>query len=787
MLSSRRTRSRDTKAHLDQHARSVAVRQFVTALREHPIYSQLLEVICSLRLPENEIEEGKPDSLSAEEAHDMLEALCRVCWDQFEQTLESDSSGPLMALRQEVQKLLQRLDDCNLAAHKQIAALQENAEEVIESIDFYEPFQFLSPTGRELVLRIVTDKLRQIEDGSAPAWFMKAVLRTVHLDNSAEEEAAALAEVEMKRQQEEMAREYQLKREQEMEEQAEMHRRQSALSKTSRRTAAGAKDDTGDADPEHFKEIQELKSAKMEQEKELEARVEQVRLLEQQALDTKQRSHEIEQASQKMAARCRELMAENAKLLQQLTQSQHVAVREPSGPSKEELSALIEARAEARAFELAEQLANAKAKQSARDVAKQAANQAARHVQVGTQTDEVKAESLAETKTRNKGGKVSVETEELQQREFAYPLSEKGKSQAKAKPRPGRKTELNIEATVEKAEAKVASPPRAEASVQSQVDVHSVLVQTELNAKKLDASNEEATQLKVVVDELRGKMAELVEELHKEGLGGKVGAIVQKMGLTKLLDSQGGVYERLYADAKNRITKMQQLREQYKVELEKMAMLGIPMPEFMDSDFLGSVAGDDLVTQGPFWQFQGPFSRDFQGSEFSGFQGPPEKFSQGFKQKHQEKRVQAADSPMRGDMLQLDVIRLGHDQEEQTSDSPDYADYFPGAPLETKSLPVRSWRSPKAESKIRPAKSSEVLMDNVPDLTLYSQTSTSSRAFGAAAERAPRVQSKSTSKSPSKRSMQRQMAQTQSLPALDTTLGGSVKNFQVFGTSSGWR
>eukprot|EP00928_Gymnodinium_smaydae_P041306 TRINITY_DN27970_c0_g1_i2.p1 TRINITY_DN27970_c0_g1~~TRINITY_DN27970_c0_g1_i2.p1 ORF type:complete len:707 (+),score=157.63 TRINITY_DN27970_c0_g1_i2:66-2186(+) len=102
----------------------------------------------------------------------LCEEISRVCW---------------LSCRQELEKLKRRLAEVNLCTMKQMASMMGRGGVVATAdgsagafgqncfVEFYEPLQFLDETPRELVLAVVSEKLRQLVSGTAPPSLLKAL------------------------------------------------------------------------------------------------------------------------------------------------------------------------------------------------------------------------------------------------------------------------------------------------------------------------------------------------------------------------------------------------------------------------------------------------------------------------------------------------------------------------------------------------------------------------------------------------------------------------------------
>lgn len=91
-------------------------------------------------------------------------------------------SGDLLTvegLRAELERLRRQLTHCNLAAVKQAAALKDCSNDCAslgqDTIVFHEPFEYLDPMTKELVLHIVAEKMRLVSNHHAPPSLLNAL------------------------------------------------------------------------------------------------------------------------------------------------------------------------------------------------------------------------------------------------------------------------------------------------------------------------------------------------------------------------------------------------------------------------------------------------------------------------------------------------------------------------------------------------------------------------------------------------------------------------------------
>jgi len=113
--------------------------------------------------------------------------VCQLCWSQAAKTM--DTSGAVQdevkKKDAELDKLRRKLSDSNLQSMRQLTMLRDGKHSaeltasaqslMAESVTFYEPLQYLDESTRDLVFTIICDKLRQIENGTAPQPLLDAI------------------------------------------------------------------------------------------------------------------------------------------------------------------------------------------------------------------------------------------------------------------------------------------------------------------------------------------------------------------------------------------------------------------------------------------------------------------------------------------------------------------------------------------------------------------------------------------------------------------------------------
>lgn len=105
----------------------------------------------------------------AEELRSFGEQLCLCCWSEGVQAAAGEST--VVAAAAEAQRLKKQMVDCQLTAAKQLGLGAFGDGSVI----FHEPMKYLDQDMKDLVMMIVSDKVRQIQNGQAPSSLLQGV------------------------------------------------------------------------------------------------------------------------------------------------------------------------------------------------------------------------------------------------------------------------------------------------------------------------------------------------------------------------------------------------------------------------------------------------------------------------------------------------------------------------------------------------------------------------------------------------------------------------------------
>lgn len=122
---------------------------------------------------------------------------------------------------------------------------------------------------------------------------------------------------------------------------------------------------------------------------------------------------------------------------------------------------------------------------------------------------------------------------------------------------------LTREAHIKALEAKVAALEAEVAKLRARGDGRAAGVQTDLSGDEIDGFMNENTKLKVMLEEMKAKLADLAEDMKSKGVD--VSKALEKAGLHRFLGTKP-IFERLYQDAIDRIDRMERLREKYAKE-----------------------------------------------------------------------------------------------------------------------------------------------------------------------------------------------------------------------------
>eukprot|EP00927_Polykrikos_kofoidii_P041287 TRINITY_DN35208_c0_g5_i1.p1 TRINITY_DN35208_c0_g5~~TRINITY_DN35208_c0_g5_i1.p1 ORF type:complete len:663 (+),score=165.89 TRINITY_DN35208_c0_g5_i1:126-2114(+) len=130
--------------------------------------------------------------VSQDDLQAMAEEICRCCWAEANEMM-TDESDLVARAKAETDRAKTKLTQCNLSAMKQLTALKvgkhANAELAEDAITFHEPLQFLDEDTRDLVLNIVLEKTRLLDNNRAPPSLIEALTRQANAQAAPKEEA----------------------------------------------------------------------------------------------------------------------------------------------------------------------------------------------------------------------------------------------------------------------------------------------------------------------------------------------------------------------------------------------------------------------------------------------------------------------------------------------------------------------------------------------------------------------------------------------------------------------
>jgi len=106
----------------------------------------------------------------------------------------------------------------------------------------------------------------------------------------------------------------------------------------------------------------------------------------------------------------------------------------------------------------------------------------------------------------------------------------------------------------------------------------------------------ENKRLRLMLEELRAKLADLMEECKMQGLEATVAKIADVVGLSKVLQIHC-VFERLYQDAMDRIGRLEALRQKYRASRDDLIAAGIAPVCSLPTDIIDIVSQSNLIFQ----------------------------------------------------------------------------------------------------------------------------------------------------------------------------------------------
>ncbi|CAJ1462337.1 unnamed protein product [Effrenium voratum] len=454
-------------------------------------------------------------ALDDDNLQSFAEEIGRCCLREADDIMFAD--GPLAAALQEVQHYKQKLVECNLTAMKQITAMRDGchlSEELKEdTVMFHEPLNYMDEAQQRLVIAVVCDKLRQLERGTAPQSLVDALTRYAEALLKQEEGAGMdeLLEVQSGLQKMRVQKKAVQARLEHAETESSLLKKEleevrSALSET-----AKAYEELREQEPVWHESIDELRDLSEHQKAEIAQQRVHVEHL---VAAVERREAEIEELS---AAKDR-LEERGAQLEAQL------------GASDAELS---EARQEA-------QRGQAEAAQLRRSLAEQQrqAQAVAEALRVECVEQQVAKEELRDALQRQ------TEQQTLLQQSLDVLQA--------------RHEALALEA------AELQEELRRRNATQTQES------QTEICGPDLQQEQGEASQLRVVMEELQMRVRDMIER-YRQRFGSEAKEMAADLGMDELLREQTA-FQRLYDDGLLRVNRLEQLREKVRRERNKLGL-----------------------------------------------------------------------------------------------------------------------------------------------------------------------------------------------------------------------
>lgn len=443
------------------------------------------------------------------DVYELLIPLCQACWSICEQSFGQEEEGSLyVAAREEAQRLQKQLAECNLMAMKQVNALSSvYHHDGEDTIQFFEPMQYLDQGTKDLVMMIVAEKVNQLESGSMPSEQVRAICealgkvkstRPVLTDVDSDADVEEL--LERLREAEKCACDA---KEQKKEAQMRLRESESSLRESESKAAQERHEFQRQCDELHL-QAETLHQEALKQQADLMAEAEEARA---NLRAAEARLEEAEKAQEEvlaLRAACEESDAKAAALMEEL-QSERQASAELREEIKKEQEA-AEKRNQAQKQAQADAAANlAAARRKAEELQAKHAKLEATHRDL-----EAKAARLEE-----EAAGLRAELEELRRR-GANTISQGA--------------------------------------------------QTVLRSTEVDTMEAENKRLKVALEELRAKLGEMMNECKKKGISTEqMDVITEIVGLKPLIQAKS-VFEKLYEDALQRVDRLEKLRQRYAAE-----------------------------------------------------------------------------------------------------------------------------------------------------------------------------------------------------------------------------
>jgi len=453
-------------------------------------------------------------NMSEEDSESLLESLCHACLDQTEDALLGCERGNLV---EENQRLQNQLVACNLAAMKDVSnakccAMEVTPDMFLNERQFFEPILYLDHDVRELVYRIVVEKVSQLQEETAPSRMVQQIIEAMTRSKSAPQEP-----VSEKSDEQRYAAQIQ------------------ALNKKMRLVELRAEEAESRA-READKKLRDLESRALEAETlclELERRAvraeeERDRAMDQLLTEIPKLEGQIAQANAKIA----ELEEEIRRLQEELVDTKgKLEIAEAKGQEFEAKWNDAERRceeAEAIIVELRE------------------------------------VEAQLRTTVKRQEEQVAKLEEKLQAEIKEKVMHRRAAAQSGTRI-------LELEGEVVQLRQNVATQEEEIEDLKRQLippEASDRNTQTTMTSSDLDSIVAENAELKVMLEELRMKVKELMDKCKDEEMDEEMANLIQQVGLGPLVNAMG-VFERLWLDAQERCVRLEELQRSYQTKMRE--------------------------------------------------------------------------------------------------------------------------------------------------------------------------------------------------------------------------
>eukprot|EP00929_Paragymnodinium_shiwhaense_P001804 TRINITY_DN102012_c0_g1_i1.p1 TRINITY_DN102012_c0_g1~~TRINITY_DN102012_c0_g1_i1.p1 ORF type:complete len:714 (-),score=258.11 TRINITY_DN102012_c0_g1_i1:294-2435(-) len=450
------------------------------------------------------------------------EEVARCCWSEAGELL-TDESGPMDKAKAEIERLQNKLKQCQLSAMKELMAVKAGhhgaGEMGDDAVTFHEPLQYLEPDMRELVLHIVLEKTRMIEYGKAPDSLVKAIER--HVDALKAPQPAAADPEELK------------------ELQAALAQAKEDLKGTKKRLLEAEERERGwegrlaAAEAKAAEAQQKVKEALEREAALLKANEELQKAIDKQKEELKKKEAEIEQQKLELERQRLELQEQRLQLMKQQEEIQR----------------------------------------QAEEIQRQAAEIEKGKAEVQRLEAEVEKERGANEELRTQVARLQERV-----REYMRKTEELEKKLAEL--------QAEFEAEVAKHKAQYAELEKETNKLREELarrnNTKTRGTQTELTGEKMAKREDETKRLKVMLEELQMKMKELMDKCRKKVGGHEMSEICEALGLKEMV-KEDTVFQRLYDDALERVQRLEKLRDRIRSEKRGGLAAATPLSKIEDS------------------------------------------------------------------------------------------------------------------------------------------------------------------------------------------------------------